>query len=59
MTESAHYFKAGKLKDKMASVCDHIPTESVTEWEKHLEILILFHGLTIKTHSSQCIELQL
>jgi len=24
----------------MAAVCHHIPTESVMEWEKHLEILI-------------------
>lgn len=40
MTESAHYFKVGKLKDAMAAVWEHIPTESVIEWEKHLEILI-------------------
>lgn len=35
----------------MAAVCDHIHTETVTEWERHLEMLTSFYGLIIKIYS--------
>lgn len=35
----------------MAAVRDHIHTETVTEWERHLEMLTSFYGLIIKIYS--------
>lgn len=35
----------------MAAERDHTHTETVTEWERHLEMLTSFYGLIIKIYS--------